>query len=259
MTGQDMAGAIQEVERLTRAAHKTEILKADGEPRGVYYLVGPDGKAHRTVAGPDWHGERLATPAQLRTFVADHSAGTEDGKGVLFYDESRIVYVYDEGDRRDRAVCELVQSPQFKLLTALSDAPKNFDQASFVRLLRITLRGCLPPDGNLLPLVRNLKFTSGAETERDVQHGRESVGRQVTAAVRGVDAIPEEVTLLVPVFENHNFKARVACAVEVMTHEQAFRLTPYPLEIKHAMDEAMESVAEVLGSDGLPAAYRGNP
>lgn len=252
MDGQDLGSAIQEIERLTRASQKTEILKAPDQPSGVFYIVGPDGKADKTTADPAWHSEKLATPVELARFIKEHS----DEGSATFLSETKAVFVYELTDRRDVAVCDLRLSPQFRWLKDSSG--KAMDQKSFVRLLRIDFRGCLG-DSNLLPLVRQLKFTADGAVEGNIQHGRESMGKQITAAVTGADAIPEDLTLFVPVFENHPFRARVACAVETLPHEQAFRLTPFPLEVPVAMDAAMEDVRRVLSGDKLPTVYRGLP
>ena len=256
MTGQDLGSAIREIERLTKAAHKTEIIAAQGagEPAGVYYLVGPDGLAQKVVAGPSRHREKLATPAEMAAFIDAYAGG--EGKGVTYFDEQAVVYVFDGEDRRDFAVCELPKSPQYLKLAAC--ACKAMGQADFVRLLRIDLRGCLA-ESNLLPLVRQLKFTADRASEAAIQHGRESIGKQITAAVTGESAIPEEVTLFVPVFENHPFRARIQCAVEVMVLDQAFRLTPYPMEMRQAVDAALEDVRHVVGGPDMPRVFRGQP
>lgn len=235
-----------------KALAATTLLKGTPERTGVYYLVGPDGKAEMKVADPDWHRELLATPSDLRRFienVADHNDGT------TFYDEQKITFVFDLDDRRNLATTTLVPTPQYIWLAQKSG--QTMTQKDFVRLLRINFRSAT--DGTLLGLVRNLKFSSNADAAGSIQQGRESMGRSIVNEVRGESAIPEEVALTIPIFENHPFMASVNCAVEVITAEQTFKLTPFPLSLKIAMDSALADIAELLSAEGLPPLYRGSP
>jgi hypothetical protein len=254
MDGQDMAQAIDKISALATAAQKTTTLAVNQEPAGYYYLIGPDGKATLTEAKPGWHAEKLATPAQLRDFIK----GTTMGEGALFYDEQRVTYVYSLDDRRDRATCDLKKSPQYLWLETAAAKPVVLSQRDFIRTLRVLFRGCVG-ESNLLPLVRDLKFTGASEGAGNIQHGRESIGRSITNAVTGQSAIPEEVALTVPVFENHPLRARISCALEVVPQDQTFQLIPYPLEVHQAMDAALADVVATLKADGVPTSYNGSP
>jgi hypothetical protein len=136
-----IAEAIEKLQSLANDAKKTSILPVAEEPKGTYYLVGPDGKAELKVAAPGWHGEKLATPQQLADFVADRKRENS----VVFYNETGIHFVYDRDDRRDGAYCNLLISPQYAYLSSPCAAMK---QSDFIRLLRIQFRGCLG-DSNL--------------------------------------------------------------------------------------------------------------
>jgi hypothetical protein len=201
MDGNDMAGAIDKVKELTEAAMRVELTPATGEPAGHYYLMTPDGKAALTLAKPAWHAEKLATPADLRDFIA-HLGGTA-GDDLLYYDDRQVVYVYEQSDRR--------------------------------------------------------KFSSAADGAGSIQHSRESIGRSINAAVTGEAALPEDVWLTVPVFENHPFRARIACALEIMPQDQTFQLLPFPLEVQQAMDTALADVVNTLKGENVPPAFRGSP
>lgn len=245
--------AIAEVAALVQSANKTDVLKVSGEREGVYFLVGPDGKATKHVADPSWHREQLETPGELAAFV-DSEKGD---RSVVFLNEKQVIFVKDLADRRDIATCTLIETPQIQWLKQCSG--KQLQQADFVRLLRITFRGALGPDSGLVALIRNLKFSTAADGGANIQHARESIGRSVMAEVRGESAIPEEVTLRVPVFENHPFIAPVSCAIEVFPHEQAFRLTPFPLQVRMAVDAALANIEELFGVDAMPQVFRGQP
>ncbi len=249
-----LAGVTAQVEKLTRDAvtKKPSVVALQGEPRGKYLLVDKDGIGIPTIPGAGWHSEHLDTPQELKRFIEKNLKDTAS----VFYDETKIIFVSDLADRRDIAACDLVKSEPYIFL-ASKPGPQN--QKDFVRTLRITLRGCLDSSSNLIQLVRDLKFTSGGEVEGSIQHGNESMGRKIANQVTGQGAIPEEITLRIRVFENHPAIVPVACALEILPAEGCFRLTPYPMELRKAMDDTLSSVAFVFSDDGLPPVYRGRP
>lgn len=249
-----IAGVSTQIERLAQAAllKKPSVLTVPNQPKGKYLLIDADGKATEKTTEPEWHDEHLDTPHELRRFV-DNNKGEES---AIFYDEERVVFVTSLADRRDRAVCELVKSEPY---IWLASKPNAQNQKDFVRTLRILLRGCLDASSTLIQLVRDLKFSTNGEVEGSIQHGNESMGRKIANQVTGQGAIPEEVTLRVRVFENHPFQTTIACALEILPAEGAFRLTPYPLEIAKAMDDTLANVAFVFSDEGLPPFYRGHP
>lgn len=249
--GIGLAAAIETVARLATENKTTRIVKTEQEPKGKYWIIGPDGVGSLATAQPDWHNEKLATPAELGRFIKDHKA---DGS-TTFYDESRIAFVYDLDDRRSVATCDLPLSPQYAWLKTQSGKPMN--QRDFVRTLRIVFQGC--HDGSVLNLVRNLKFTSAGEVAGVVQQGRESMQKSIMAEVRGEAAIPEAMTLTVPIFENYGYNAQVACALEVMADSMCFNLTPFPMALKRSINEALDDIANLLQGEGMPPVYRGSP
>lgn len=252
MDGQDMGAAIKEVERLTKQANATTILETKGERKGFYYLV-TDGKATATVAQPGWHSEKLQTPDELRKFI---HAEKQDNSAVFIAD-NEVIFVRDLEDRRDTAFVELIETEPYTWLKVASG--KMLSQSDLVRLLRITFKGCLGGESALLPIVRNMRFTSAADANVELKHGRESVGNSIQRQITGEGTIPEEMTLRVPIFENHNFSSPIHCAIEVFPLEQAFKLTPYPLQVRIAKDAALSSIEDLLTHDDLPPVYMGKP
>lgn len=255
MSDIDSTGAesIREIERLVKAANTSEVLDVKGERKGVYFIVGPTGVVEKKIADPDWHSETLETPAELRSFIEDQ----KQDRSSVFIADAVVIFVRDLEDRRDRAYCNLIESEPYRWLKEKSAS--MLSQADLIRLLRITFKGCLGADTALLALVRKLKFDASANASVDITHGRESVGKSINSQIMGVEAIPEEVVLRVPVFENHPFIAAINCAIEVFPHEQCFKVTPYPLQVRKAMAESLDSIESVLAQEDLPPVYRGKP
>jgi hypothetical protein len=239
-----LAAAISKIEEMAGKAGTVDVIEGH-EPDGSYYLVKPGGTVEKVLPEPGWHKENLADPAELESFIRQHPH--KDGE--VYYNEQRVTYVFDFNDRRDQAVCELRPSEVWTWLTAGSKT--LYGQAEFVRLLRITLRGCLADGSRLLDLVRSIKFTGQSEAAGVIKHGQESLGRSINQLVTGETALPEELVLDVQVFENFDRHAKVQCAIEIFPAEQRFKITPYPLELKKVMDRTMEELATVF--DGVPS------
>lgn len=245
--------AIESVKQLAIDAEGIKILSADSEPKHVYYLAGKDG-CQRVVAEPQPLAATIATPEAFVDFCKVQVPDT--GQAITYYSESAIILLMDKKERRNKATCPLSLSPQYLWLEKQSN--QQMSQANFVRLLRIVFAGCL--DGfNLLNVIRNLKWSAGSGTEGNLQHGRESMGKSLTAEVRGENAIPEDVTLTIPIWENWRVNQQVRCAVEIFPQEQQFKILPFPLELRRAMDAALAGLKELLDQDGLPDCYEGKP
>lgn len=253
-----LAEFVREIERLTQAALRTTFVQAPGEPKHVYYELGPGGRCEWREADREPLAVQLATPAAFVEYVKSHNQGDSPG-GEVYFDETALVFVHNDTVRRDRAFCKLAPSPQLTLLHKLATSLALYPQRDFVRLLRIDLAGCFSGQSNLLPLVRNLKWTGANEANLAVQHGKESIGRAITAQVSGADAIPEEVTLFVPIWENHDARQFVRCAVEIAPQEQSFRLTPYPLQIREALDGSLRDLRVLLDACEPCPRFHGKP
>jgi hypothetical protein len=256
MDGNDLAGAIEKIEQLARGCMRPDLMPMPPERTGVYTIWNPASKTLETkVAEPDWHKEKLATPTDLAAMIAN--SDTKQPEEAVFYSEDQLVWVHSLEDRRDRATCKLIPSTQWQWLSAVSG--KSMSQQEIIRTLRVLFRGCVVGEG-LIGLLRNLKFNDATAGAASLHHGRESMGRQIERSVLGVEAMPEDVSLDVPVFENHTAIVRVVCALEILVAEQRFVLTPYPQELRRGLDAALASVVKTLTdkNQGL-AVYRGSP
>lgn len=258
----DIAQGIKEIERLANAAQTLRTLALPGEPTGKYLIVSPDGTYTAHEPSRPLHGEVLASPAELRQFILSLRNSVQPPEAdMVFYDEARVVYVYDFQQRRDRAVCPLAKSETMRAVEGLV-GHHTFSQREIVRLLRVTLREGFDNPG-LLQMLREVKWTNAGEAGASLQVGRESLGRQVVQAVVGVDAMPDEVALYVRVYEGLPYRATVRCYLEADVGAQRFTFVPFPGEIRAAVDVALGQIHETELSSGsgkhesMPPAFRG--
>lgn len=174
---------------------------------------------------------------------------------VVYFDAGHVVYQESPGDLRGlTAHMAMVMTPEFKWLAG--DSVKSYDHKEFVRVLRIVLRNCLPAS-NLLSIVREAKFNTNAVANSVQQVSRQSFGRDVQAEVIGLQAIPEEVVLMVQPFENLKNKFKVECAIEIDASTSSFKLTPFPGQLVDAVDAAMNVIYNRVVE--IVPAYYGRP
>lgn len=248
---------------LARTAATPQKVES-GDPRRITYAINGVLQNARIEPSPRKH-----TVRQLSDLIAlaNRFGDPEDDAApepVVWYDESSVVLVIDDGGHRlETVVFPLVVSDIFELLQAIYRQKSKYDQKAFVRLLRIDLAGTIDPVV-LLEKVRRVKFENGVQTTANVAKQRESFGRSITSEVTsdGGD-LPDEVTLLVPVYKTMGRREPVPlrCSVEVDPGEGTFRLLPLPDELERVGHVAVAAVAREL-SDGLETtipAYYGKP
>jgi hypothetical protein len=241
------AAAIREIERLTAQGMASTFVKRPGDPDHIVHLVNPRAATceQQTVEPKPLALDLHSVPAFI-----EYVKNQKHEDGLLTYSKGCLCFWHDKTTRRDQAFFNFNPSKQWSWLED-SDSKSIIPHADFVRLLRVSLRGCYDP--TLLPIVRNMKWKTGSETEANIQHGRESMGRQITQQATGEGNIPEEVTLRIPVFANWEHPENIDCAIELVPQSQGFRLIPFAQELDRAMASTMEALDDILASENLTA------
>lgn len=238
------------------AHHKLET----DDPRNDVYLVGgtlltvPKGVAARN------HAVR-----SLSDLIALAKRFSEaDEKPAVWYDAQGLSLVIDDSTHRTETVAmDLEHSEVFLTLQKLDKEKPWLEQKPFVRLLRVELAGTLEPV-HLLEKVRRVKFATEQSATGVVTRERESMGREINSRAETQEgAIPEEVTLKVPIYANPGlaFRVPIRCAVDVDPARGLFQLHPLPDALTGAVQEAVAAMAETLFNE-LPEsvpAYHGRP
>lgn len=235
------------------------VVRADCEPADVYYLRRPDGSLEKHTAEP---GPRQAKAHSLQAVCAL----AVEQKGVhpeIWYGPDHVTALL--GERNGTVTLPLAYSDQFNRLSHLKAHRPPLTQAEIVRELRTTFRDALGPAGNLVEVLRRVRFNATATTEGEVGHGRASLGKQIAGEVTGTAAIPEYVTLTFPVYATPCFRviqAHVECALEPDPGTGTFKLIPLPGELESAVEYATQRICEEIGErlDGeeIPV-YHGRP
>lgn len=260
-----LADGVKEIERLALSSIKLTptIVVLKHEKPGSYAIVtaGSDGgKIEPRIAGPKWHNETLETPVQLNAFIRSldelrSSSAKSDDPGVVYASQEQVVFCYSFEDRRDRATVPLIISKPFAWL---SQPSQTMDQKTLIRTLRITFAECLPQDSSLISMLRSLRFTNNGEAAVDIQRGREALGKQILNEVRGVDTLPDEILLTVPVFENTKKVVTIRCALEIYPDTGRFELIALPSQLHRGMQIALDDILDTVANDTDVKAFIGS-
>jgi hypothetical protein len=253
--GNWLANGVKEIERVTTKAITVEpkLINLPLEKPGTYAVLMPGepggeiaDRLQTRLAGPSWHDEQLQSPSVLVDFIEKF----EIKEGVVYVAEDQVRLHYSSADRRDRATVVMTATEPWRWLAA-SHQPMT--QRELIRLLRITFDGCLPTGPGLIGLIRNLKFNNAGQVEANIQHGNESIGKNILNAVNGTAALPEEFSLQVRIFENFPLVQNVRCALEVIPEVARFEVIPFPQELAAAMQNTLDAIQGLFDESPVPA------
>ena len=245
---------LNKVEELVKKGNRTEIVSVVGvgEPSHVYYLRNGD-ELTRMEAESPVIGHVTSTLETLADKAADvvKDEGFVEGEpsnAQIWVDRSGVVLLLD-GDRRDKVTFNLTLSEQLVKLSQIIGT--RFTQKDFVFLLRTTFRDCLTLAGDLLPIVRKVKFSNNQSGESEVKHGSSSIGKSLTAEITGTGTLPEYVNIALPVFSQagvQSVRSVVSCALEPDAATCTFQLVALPGQIEQAVGDGENQVrAKLLG------------
>jgi hypothetical protein len=163
----------------------------------------------------------------------------------IYHGEESVVVLLDREGRRSTITMPLIRSGRWKTIESL--AGKTFTPKDAIRLLRYGLH-----DTGIEAVVaglRRIDWSRSSTGTSVVEHGRESLGRSVEAAIQQADKIPEEFAVRVPAFLNQGFRdftALVRCGVYVDLEVQQIAITPLADELEWAMNAIQNQIHEAL-------------
>lgn len=260
--------AIEAVAQLQRQAIRVTTFVNDREPGDVYFISKPNGEITRHVAEPKPINDRLATPNELAAYIKDLTSRSIDPKaGIVRVFPDGVNYGFEFENRRNQAHVPLIKTTAFKAIEKLAGVEYQgvyLTQPEVYRLLRVTLKGCLP-QGSILPqLIREVKFDNETTVRGTFDQARKNLGVTIAgkvAADNNVD-FPESFTLTTSIFENFTFPVTFEIDLDPAPQELKFRLTPYPGSIERAMRDTLSTIrlifdASATANDAAPlvAAY----
>ena len=238
-------------ERAVKAAGPF-VTPVAAEPEHVYLLNGV-----RQIAEPRPRDHKAMSLQTIVAFAMRDVDSHDGNPPATWYSRSGVVLLLSDTTRRDRVTLALDYSPQLKRLQALEAQPKPFGQRELIFMLRTTFAHCLAPAGNILDVLRCVKWRSKAAADATVQHGKTSIGKTLEQELTGTGALPEYLTLDVPIFASGfpALRGNVELALEPDAATETFQLLPLPGSIETAIADAEARIgAELRAALGEGAA-----
>lgn len=175
--------------------------------------------------------------------VAKNLQGNFAGAEVT-YSRTGAVLLRDNNDYRHRDTLHLTFSPQLVEIQNLEKSGKALDQRSLLWVLRTTFKDCLAKAGNLIEALRKMRWEASTTTDAEVKRGKASYGNSVALAVTGIEAVPEYVTLQVPVFAAYFQSVQdIEFVLDPDEATKTFKFLPLP----GAIEKAIQAAEQELG------------
>ena len=244
--GVGLAGLAEQITELARTSAAPQTI--DNRDRREV-VVAIDGKIERVAVPPPVRDHEAGTLADLATFALHQIASGRAGPAVVWHNPAAIVAILDDTDRRDRITFLLSPSRPFVKLAELERTGPLLQVAELVRMLRF-LFGVSP---DVLGRFRRLDWDKTDRQTDRAEHGRESLGRDITARVEGVEEIPEELTVSVPLYDNAGERDpyEIRLGVDLDPVNRGVRLVPMPGELQRVSDTHQATIAYRLAALSL--------
>jgi hypothetical protein len=260
---------LEEIQKTAVAASgakdKLQLVPVPGSKIGEFAAVKPNGEFEMMTPEqrPPDRRHKLLSIEELSAYI-EYAKGTLQATPVVYYSPDGIAVVLNDGTESLRADTATIELKPTKAHTTLKQsADKWLQQKDFIRLLRISLADCLGEDGaQLVKVLRLVNFKGGSSGFGKVEHGRESMGKDIEDEVTSdAGPIPEQVTLLVRLYEDRGLQTRfpVRCAVEINSREALFNLSPLAGSIEAAVDEQMSAIGSLIDQATDCPVFYGTP
>lgn len=226
-------------------------LTGDGQ-----YEIYPDG----SVTHSEWPAERqtqnLSSISEIGRWFDQFEAGPNrqicvSGFSVQATTNSHPSTVKEQ-DAAETASVDFRRTNEIELLGV------NFTNLELARHLRLTWSNCLEPDvlNSLYRVLTNLDFNQNSQ-ERSASNAtsRDSMGKSVTSEIVSTegDLIEfQRLTFMIRPFtdqEAAGFRFPIVCYLESNFRERTFKFAPVAQDFNDCLDNAIEGIAEFLGSE----------
>lgn len=237
---------------------KVVTLDLPASERGErYVLIDKDGKHEFVTPNPPPRKHSLGNLEQVTEFVA-YVKDTFDANPVVWHNDAGVAVIIDDSvgsQRRDRATLRYEKTPEFRLLEkwAADKGSQAFTQKQLVLLLRVELSDvATESSSDLLAKAKAMSGITSSAARGKVDHGRESLGRDIEAEVSSeIGDIPEVVEFSVRLLTDPLRRVRypIKCAVDIDPQTLNTRLIPRPADVRDALQSEADEIAMYLDKE----------
>ena len=185
----------------------------------------------------------------------------EPSRWSVWHAPDQVIGVFDNGDRRDVVRFRLTFAESFAALVALECEKPVYIQSDFIHLLDVILG----VDKAIIAPFRKLDWRTQIQASGEVAAGRDRMGKEITAEVAGVSALPNDLLIQTAVYREKGERCLlpmgVRCVIRTHPANERIAIRPVPGEIDTAIELAQGSIRQRL-EELLPegaAIFYGSP
>lgn len=251
-----LAEFVASIVGLAKKSNQVEFHTHEELPAKVFVRSGDSVECHD--APPAFRNHYLEGFDDLVAVLRDKAMAP---RPEVYVSGGRIVALLDRSVRRDRVSVNLAESQRFRRCSDLQAKPERFQPRDLVKMLRLEFHG--GNHGHVIQALSRIDFTRTSAGRTAVEHGRESLGRSVEAAVQQADQVPPQFTVGMPIWTNQGF-TRYGAIVEFGVHldleAQVVELRVLSDEVNRVRNQALAAVVADLQEklEGTPV-FMGTP
>lgn len=179
----------------------------------------------------------------------------------VFVSNEAVVVVLNRQNRHERMTVPLYYTERWTRLAGLANTRESLTTAQAIRMLRFELPGT--GTERVIQALRRIDFSRTGSGHATVEHGKETLGSAVEAAVQQADNIPETFVVTTPIWSNEGFieQAEITCGVYLDLVAQKVEIGVLADELSRERNVAIESIKDRLEeklNDAVPV-FSGRP
>lgn len=250
-----LAEFVDRIRGLAKAADATQVLEVSKLPRKVFVRQGDRLDIH-DVPAPD----RAPVLEGFDDLVQMLGTQPIAPRPEVYVGADEVVAFLDATARTERLKLSLPKTDRALTLCALVREPV-LTVKDAIRLLRLELYGDHAPQ--LIGALRTVDFSRTSAGRMHTEHGRESLGRSTEAKVQGVEQIPEEFRVRVPLFQVAGLRditIEVGVRIVLAVENERIEFHPTKDELRAATAAALREVRDrIQKAFPLVAVFQGSP
>ena len=252
-----LAEALDKLTELVKAGQTPTVVTLDGDRRIARVWIPQKEHLLDVKLGIPPRGHGVLTVESFTQAVKRYAEVASNA--AVWVTTGQIVLVTDDDDyRHNRVTLPVVKSPLFNTLQKAAIV----DQKETLKWLRHDLKAATIMPDNFVLTIASLRWETNDTEEGKVGTTKSTMGRQITAEVKGEVPIPEEIEVgfdPFPEIDDLASTVRVRCSVFTDAEKRTIEIAPQPGQIGLATADALEQLATFIASKIEVAVFCGTP
>ena len=237
--------AVEAIAALQRTACTPSLIQIPGDDTRLLLVHGDT--AEFLVVPPRRRDHRVDNINSFSTAVTLYEIP------VIYHRDDFVVGIINDDDRKDFVTWDLKLDSRWGILRSLIK-PSSFDHKSFIRWLRVDMRGAITRD--FIDSIRSINFSQLAEGDSYIATGTEKMGKSVVAKVNIKGDLPDEIKVSCPIYSSYgaNQHYSVSLMLDIDVQAQRF-VVQFPESEMTTAENAFANWMQAELSNNCPNAH----